>query len=146
MTIQMHTAMNQVQLLNGDSRAGHMTLSCMTSSQVTKTFSSITPHRIEVETWARCHCVCLVKTHRSICNMTYLGHLSGQVISPDQGHIFKLTFRGQDAYVSMRLDERNTMVFRVFSIFLSLKVIRKKLYLPKKATLFCLICPGKVKM
>ena len=36
--------------------------------------------------------------------------------------IFKLTCRGQVAYVSMRLDERITMVFAFFSIFISSKV------------------------
>ena len=71
-------------------RSGHMTLSCMTSSQVTKTFRSVTPHRIEVEPRARCLCVCLVETHRLICNMTYLGHLSGQVIWPGVRSIFEI--------------------------------------------------------
>ena len=48
----------------------------------------------------------------------YLGHLSGQVICPDLRSNFQIdlsvNFRGQDLHVSMRLDERNTMVFRVF--------------------------------
>ena len=74
------TTMHQVQLLSSDPRTGHMTSACMTSSQATKTWTSITPHRIEVEPWKRCHCVCLIKTHRLISNMTYVGHLSGQVI------------------------------------------------------------------
>ena len=38
MTIRIHTAMNQVQPLNGDHRTGHITSSHMTSSQATKTF------------------------------------------------------------------------------------------------------------
>ena len=80
MTIQMYTAMNHEQPLNGDLHAGHMTSSYMMSSQVMKTFMSITLYRIEIEPWARCHYVCLFKTHRMICNMTYLVHLAGQVI------------------------------------------------------------------
>ena len=69
-----NSPMSQAQLLAGDPRTGHMTSSYMMSSHVTKTSTSITPHRIEVEPLVRSHCVCLVKTHKLICNMTYLGH------------------------------------------------------------------------
>ena len=37
-------------------------------------FLPITFDRNELETWGWCHSVCLVKAHRLICNMTYLGH------------------------------------------------------------------------
>ena len=94
MTIQMHTPMNQVQPLNGDLHTGHMTSSCMTWSQVTKTFTSVTLHRIVIEPWARCHWICLVKTHPIICNTTYLGHLSGQVIWPDLRSNFQINLSG----------------------------------------------------
>ena len=39
---------------------------------------------------------------------------SGQFTWPDQRSHFQLIFRGKNWYVSMHLDERNTMVFRVF--------------------------------
>ena len=51
MTIQMDTAMNKVQLMSGDIHTGHMTSSCMTSAQVTKIFTSINIHKIEIEPW-----------------------------------------------------------------------------------------------
>ena len=43
---------------------------------------------------------------------------------------------GPDVHVSMRLDEKNTMVFRVFCIFFSSTVTRQKLDLTKKAAFF----------
>ena len=49
--------------------------------------------------------------------MTYLGNSSGQVIRPDLRQN-RIDLLGQDANVSMHLDERNTMVFCVF-LFLS---------------------------
>ena len=66
--------MNQLQLLTSDPSTGHMT-----SPQVTKTFIPTTSHRIDVEPWARCHCVCLVKTYRLICNIY---DLPGSLIGP----------------------------------------------------------------
>ena len=74
--------------------------------------TSIPPHRIEVEPWARCHCVCLVMINRLLCNMTYLVHSSGQVIWPDRRSHFQIDLSGNiwNAYVSMRLVARNTMV------------------------------------
>ena len=61
------------------------------------------------------------------------------------GQIFKSTFSGQDAYVPMHLDEWNTMVFGVFSIFPIKKTKQnaKTLMSPKSSIL---TCPGKVKM
>ena len=48
--------------------------------------------------------------------------------------------------VSMRLDERNTMVLRVFSLlFLVQKLFAKSLIFPK-SNIFSLTCHGKVKM
>ena len=37
-------------------------------------FLPITFDRNELETWGWCHSVRLVKAHRLICNITYLGH------------------------------------------------------------------------
>ena len=105
--------MNQVQLLANNPHTGHMA-SLYMASLVTKKNTQITPHRVEVEPWAMWHCVCLVKTHRLRYIMTYLGHSSNQVIWPDQSQIFKLTLLGQDICVWMRLDVRNTIVFRAF--------------------------------
>ena len=57
---------------------GHITPSYMTSSQVIETLTSITPHRIELELWAECHCLCLVMALQVIYNMIYMCHSSGQ--------------------------------------------------------------------
>ena len=84
----------QMQLLVGDPRTGHMTSLYMTSLQVTKTFTSITPHRIKVEPWARYHCVCTVKRHRLTSNMTYPVHSSGQAIWPDLRLNFQIDLFG----------------------------------------------------
>ena len=51
------------------------------------------------------HRVCLVKTHRNMYSMTLKGQ--GQNLTSGQGHVE--TQVGYIAYVSMRLDERNTM-------------------------------------
>ena len=45
----------------------------MTSSG-RRRFLPITFDRNELETWGWCHSVRLVKAHRLVCNMTYLGH------------------------------------------------------------------------
>ena len=145
MAIQMHTAMNQVQLLNGYPRTGHMTPSCMTLSQVTKTFSSITPHGLEVEPWASCHCICLVKTHRSICHMTYLGHLSGQVMPWPKVKISDWPFGVRMHMFRCVLMREIRWYFAFFLSFLVQKLFAKKLIF-QKCIIFCLACPGKVKM
>ena len=146
MTIQMHTAMNQVQPLNGDLHTGHMTSSCMTSSQVTKTFTSITLHRIEIEPWARCHCVCLVKTHRMICNMIYLGHLSGQVIWPDPRSIFQIDLSwSKCTYFDASWQEEYDGVLRFSLSYLVQKLFPWSLVF-QESNIFSLTCHGKVKM
>ena len=83
-----------------------------------KHLMSVTLHRIDVEPWARCHCIFLVKMHELIYSTTWAIYQ----VRPNQvrsfgltlGQIFKLTFRCLDAYDSMRLDERNKMAFRFF--------------------------------
>ena len=45
----------------------------MTSSEVTNIFLLISHAWKKLQTWAWSHWACLVKTHRLICNMTYLG-------------------------------------------------------------------------
>ena len=72
------SAMNQVELLAGGSHTGHITSSCMMSSQMIKMFASITPHRAESKLWLNYHCLCLATTHLLICNLTYPDHSSGQ--------------------------------------------------------------------
>ena len=44
------------------------------SPKVTNSFLQITFDPNAIETWEWSHCVSLIKTHRYICNMTYLGH------------------------------------------------------------------------
>ena len=54
------------------------------------TLTSITLERTDLKPCARCHCVCLVMTHRLICDMSYLSHSSGQVIWTDPRSDFKI--------------------------------------------------------
>ena len=77
------------------------------------TFLPITIDRKEIETWRRSQFVCLDETHWLICNMTYLGHFRDLT----WGQISKLSFRGHVmikighvAYVSMRLDETDSVI------------------------------------
>ena len=58
-----------------------------------------------IEQWFWHHRVCLVKTHRNMYRMTLEGQ--GQNLTSGQGHV--VTQVGHIAYVSMRLDVRNTM-------------------------------------
>ena len=58
-----------------------------------------------IEQWFWHHRVCLVTTHRNMYSMTLKGQ--GQNLTSGQGHV--VTQVGHIAYVSMRLDERNTM-------------------------------------
>ena len=60
------SVMIQAQLLTSDLCKGHLR-----SSEVTNSFLSITFDREKIQLWAWSHCVCLVKAHRLICNMTY---------------------------------------------------------------------------
>ena len=53
-------------------------------------FLSITFDRNELETWGWCHSVRLVKVHRLICNMTYLGHTVTTVTWRDLRSNFKI--------------------------------------------------------
>ena len=76
------------------------------SPKVTNRFLRITFDPKEIETWEWSHCVSLIKTHRYICNMTYLGHH----VTLNWGQILTLTFQGHAIHVSMRLGEANTMV------------------------------------
>ena len=103
----------------------------MTSSQVTKTFMSITPHRIEVELWARCHCVCLVKAYRLICSSTYLGHSSGQVIWPDQRSNFQNDLLGPKCIWCV-LTRGIRWCTAFFSIFVISKVTCTNVNFPEK--------------
>ena len=144
MTIQMDTAMNQVQQLNGDLHTGHMPSSCMTLSQVIRTFTSTTLDRIETEPWATCHCVCLIKTRRMICNMTYLGHLLGQVILPDLRSNFHINLSWSKFTCFDASWKRNTMVFRVFLYLSYFRRYSPKTWSSQKSNIFCLICPGNV--
>ena len=124
-------AMNQAQLLAGDPRRGHMT-SCMASSHVMKTIPSITLHRIELETWARCHRVCPVMTHWLICNMIHLVHLSGQIIWPDLGSNFHIDLFWVKTQVLRCVLTRGIRWCFEFSIFVLQRIFAKTLMLLKK--------------
>ena len=93
------------------------------------TFLPITFDRKELETWGMCQSVCLDETHWLICNMAYLGHFRDLT----WGQTSKLTSRGHEmikighiAYVSMRLDERDSV-----TPFLGLKLYFLKVILQK---------------
>ena len=58
-----------------------------------------------IEQWFWLHRVCLIKTHRNMHRITLKAQ--GQNLTSGQGHV--VTQVGHIAYVSMRLDERNTM-------------------------------------
>ena len=72
---------------------------------LSESFSVITSVFEMIEQWFWHHRVCLVKTHRNMYSMTLKGQ--GQNLTSGQGHV--VTQVGHIAYVSMRLDERNTM-------------------------------------
>ena len=81
----------------------------MTSSEVTNRLLLIIHEwkQLQIRAWS--HCVSLVKTHRLICNMTYLGqHVASREL--DLRSNFELTSQYHQVHVSTRLDERNTMV------------------------------------
>ena len=93
------------------------------------TFLPITFDRKELETWGKCQSVCLDETHWLICNMTYLGHFRdltwGQISKfTSRGHV--MIKIGHVAYVSMRLDERDS-----FTPFQRLKLYFLKVTLQK---------------
>ena len=113
--------MIQEQILVGGLRGGHLV-----SLEVTNRFLLITHDWNELETWAWSHCVCLVTTHRLICNRNYLGqHVTSRDL--DLRSNFDPNVQGHHAYASMHLDKRKTTVpelCRSLSLF--------KSYLQKK--------------
>ena len=62
----------------------------------------------EIETWDLCQCVCLVKTHRLIYNMTYLGHHLTMTYLELRSNFDLGSY--MVIHVSTRLDETNTML------------------------------------
>ena len=82
------------------------TIQYNTIPKVTNRFLRITFDPKEIETWEWSHCVSLIKSHRYICNMTYLGHH----VTLTWGQLLTLTFQGYAIHVAMRIDESNTMV------------------------------------
>ena len=84
----------------------------MTSSG-RQSFLPITFDRNELETWGWCHSVRLVKPHRLTCNMTYLGH-TVTLTWRDLRSNFKIDLSRIKTYGRIRLDERKTMVSKLF--------------------------------
>ena len=76
------------------------------SLEATDSFLSVTLDCKEIEHWGWLHCVCLIKTHQLICNMTYFGYY----VTLTWGQILTLAFRGHIIYLSNCLDERKTMM------------------------------------
>ena len=78
-------------------------------------FLPITFDRNELETWDWCHSVRLLKAHRLTCNMTYLGDTVTLTWRDLRSFFFQLTFQDKKTtYEWIRLDERNTMVSKLF--------------------------------
>ena len=132
--------MNQVPFLAGDLGTGHKT-----SSQVTKMLRQLILGRKELEPYDRCHCVCLAKLHRLICNMTNWFIHQVRAFDLASCQIFKSTFRGQNAKGSMRPDARHTIVLSICLNIFNSKVVSKNADITKKQH-FCLSCPGNGKM
>ena len=84
----------------------------MTSSG-RQSFLPITFERNELETWGWCLSVRLVKAHRLTCNMTYLCH-TVTLTWRDLRSNFKIDLSRIKTYGWIRLDERNTMVSKLF--------------------------------
>ena len=105
----------------------------MTSSQATEMLTPITLGRIELEKCRRCHCVVLVMTHRLICNMTYLGHLSGPTTWLDLRSGIRIDLFGSkfECFVASRREECNG-VRNFCAIFFSSKMICKHADITKK--------------
>ena len=88
----------------------------MTSSG-RRTFLPITFDRNELETWGWCHSIRLIKTHRLTCNMTYLHTRVGHIVTltwRDLRSNFEIDLSMIKTHGSIRLDERNTMVSKLF--------------------------------
>ena len=78
-------------------------------------------------------CVCHVKTHQLICNMTYLGQSSSEVIWPDLKSSFQINLLGSKyiCFDATRLEEYDG-VSRFF-LYLISKVICRHVDLNRKA-------------
>ena len=84
--------------------------------QVAKVLSIIFD-RNELETWGWCHSVHLVNAHRLTCNITYFGHTISHTVAltwRDLRSNFKIDLSRIKTYGSIRLDEGNTMVSKLF--------------------------------
>ena len=104
----------------------------------------ITHHIIELEPWARCHCVYLVMTYQLICNMIYVDQSSGKVIWPNLRSNFQIHLSGSQCFDAPRREEYDD-ASRFVSLFLCSKVICKNSILQKR-NIFSLNCPENVKM
>ena len=68
---------------------------------------------IELKPCARCHCFCLVVTHRLICHMIYLSHSSSDTIRLDLRSNFQINLSGLK-YNIYRCHPARTMVLNIF--------------------------------
>ena len=93
--------------------------------RVTVRFLPITFDRNELEMWGWCHSVRIVKAHRRICKMTYLGH-TVTLTWRDLRSNYQIDLSRIKKHGSIRLDERNTKVSKLFPSFSSLEVIHEK--------------------
>ena len=63
------SVMTKVTVFIDDPSKGHLRL-----LEINNSFLPITGDREEIEAWEWSHCDSLIKSHRLICNITYLGH------------------------------------------------------------------------
>ena len=88
--------MTQVQVLISDPAKGQLK-----SFEITDNFLPITGEELDglngnrIRTWSQC--VCLVNTHRLMCNMTYSDHY----LTFTLGQFSTLTFQDHHVYVSI---------------------------------------------
>ena len=96
---------------------------------------------MELKSFARCHCICLVLSHRLTGTTIYLGNSLGQIIWPDVRLNFQIDHSSQNAYDWMRFDARHTLVLIIYSIFSQFKSNWQETLMCLKYNLFCLNCP-----
>ena len=124
--------MVQVQILVGGLHRGHLG-----STEVTNSFLLITPNWKELQTWAWSHCTRLVKPHRLICNMIYLG----QHVTLVWGQILTWPFKVTMYMVRRALLRGSRWRSNFAASFLSSKVICKKKNVFAKNSYFAVFGP-----
>ena len=118
----------------------------MTPSWVTKTPTSITLDRIEIEPCARWHCACLVMTYRLISNTTYLDHSLSQAIWSEFRSNLPIDLSESKCICFEASRRDNYYDAKIFPTFLRSIVIASTFSNTLQNHTFRLTCPENVKM